>query len=100
MGIACRWGFGLFCPSAMRSIAVNHPRRKQRGFQRNFSMVSGESCPPTPPNMDAIHPHRKQWGILSCFRENALFREMVSEFVPPPWAKLVVVGGDAAYGSQ
>jgi hypothetical protein len=32
--------------------------------------------------------------------ENALFREMVSEFVPPPWAKLVVVGGDAAYGSQ
>jgi transaldolase len=19
--------------------------------------------------MDAIHPHRKQWGILSCFRE-------------------------------
>ena len=32
--------------------------------------------------------------------DNALFREMVSEFVPPPWAKLVVVGGDAAYGSQ
>jgi hypothetical protein len=31
--------------------------------------MSGESCPPTPPNMDAIHPHRKQWGILSCFRE-------------------------------
>ena len=19
--------------------------------------------------MDAIHPHRKQWGILSCFRD-------------------------------
>src|SRR5215217_6795403 len=32
--------------------------------------------------------------------ENALFREMVSAFVPPPWAKLGVVGGDAAYGSQ
>jgi Transposase DDE domain len=32
--------------------------------------------------------------------ENALFREMVGEFGPPPWAKLVVVGGDAAYGSQ
>jgi Transposase DDE domain len=32
--------------------------------------------------------------------ENALFREMVDEFVPPPWAKLVIVGGDAAYGSQ
>jgi hypothetical protein len=32
--------------------------------------------------------------------ENALFREMVSAFVPPPWAPLVVVGGDAAYGSQ
>ena len=31
--------------------------------------MSGESCPPTPPNMDAIHPHRKQWGILSCFRK-------------------------------
>ena len=32
--------------------------------------------------------------------ENALFREMVSEFIPPPWAKLVIVGGDAAYGSK
>jgi Transposase DDE domain len=32
--------------------------------------------------------------------ENALFREMVEEFVPPRWAKLVVVGGDAAYGSK
>jgi hypothetical protein len=32
--------------------------------------------------------------------ENALFREMVGEFVPPGWAKLVVVGGDAAYGSK
>ena len=32
--------------------------------------------------------------------ENALLREMVSAFVPPPWAKLVVVGGDAAYGSR
>ena len=32
--------------------------------------------------------------------ENTLFRAMVGEFVPPPWAKLVVVGGDAAYGSK
>jgi hypothetical protein len=32
--------------------------------------------------------------------ENALFRELVSEFVPPRWAKLVIVGGDAAYGSK
>jgi Transposase DDE domain len=32
--------------------------------------------------------------------ENALFREMVSEFVPSRWAKVVIVGGDAAYGSQ
>lgn len=32
--------------------------------------------------------------------ENALFRGMVAAFVPPCWAKLVVVGGDAAYGSQ
>ena len=32
--------------------------------------------------------------------ENALFREMVGAFVPPRWAKLVIVGGDAAYGSQ
>jgi hypothetical protein len=32
--------------------------------------------------------------------ENALFREMVSECIPPPWAKLVMVGGDAAYGSK
>jgi hypothetical protein len=33
-------------------------------------------------------------------RENVLFREMVGEFVPPSWAKLVMVGGDAAYGSK
>jgi hypothetical protein len=32
--------------------------------------------------------------------ENALFREMVQRFVPPPWATRVVVTGDAAYGSQ
>jgi hypothetical protein len=32
--------------------------------------------------------------------ENALFREMVGRFVPPPWAKRVIVAGDAAYGSQ
>jgi hypothetical protein len=32
--------------------------------------------------------------------ENALFREMVGAFVPPRWAKVVIVGGDAAYGSQ
>jgi ribosomal protein L34 len=32
--------------------------------------------------------------------ENALFREMVRRFVPPPWAKQVIVEGDAAYGSQ
>jgi hypothetical protein len=32
--------------------------------------------------------------------ENALFREMVQRFVPPPWATRVVVEGDAAYGSQ
>src|SRR5919198_467127 len=28
------------------------------------------------------------------------FREMVGAFVPPRWAKLVIVGGDAAYGSK
>src|SRR5262247_22844 len=32
--------------------------------------------------------------------ENALFREMVGRFVPPPWAARVIVEGDAAYGSQ
>jgi len=32
--------------------------------------------------------------------DNALFREMVGEFVPPSWATLVIVGGDAAYGSK
>ena len=32
--------------------------------------------------------------------ENVSFREMVGEFVPPSWAKLVIVGGDAAYGSK
>jgi hypothetical protein len=31
---------------------------------------------------------------------NALCREMVSHFVPPAWAKRVIVEGDAAYGSQ
>ena len=50
-------------------LGVKDPRRKQRGFQRNCSIGLGESCPPTPPNKDAIHPHRKQWGILSWFRE-------------------------------
>jgi hypothetical protein len=32
--------------------------------------------------------------------ENALFREMVRQFVPPAWATRVMVEGDAAYGSQ
>src|SRR4030095_13782245 len=32
--------------------------------------------------------------------ENGLFREMVSAFVPPSWATLVIVGGDAASGSK
>jgi hypothetical protein len=32
--------------------------------------------------------------------ENALFREMVGQFVPPAWAKKVIVEGDAAYGSR
>jgi hypothetical protein len=32
--------------------------------------------------------------------EKALFREMVSEFVPPNWAQLVIVCGDAADGSK
>ena len=32
--------------------------------------------------------------------EHVLFREMVSAFVPPSWAKLIIVGGDAAYGSK
>src|SRR5262249_22157474 len=32
--------------------------------------------------------------------ENALVRAMVGEFVPPRWATLVIVGGEAAYGSK
>jgi hypothetical protein len=32
--------------------------------------------------------------------ENALLRAMVEAFVPPRWATLVIVGGEAAYGSQ
>jgi len=32
--------------------------------------------------------------------EKALCREMVGRFVPPPWAKQVIVEGDAASGSQ
>jgi hypothetical protein len=32
--------------------------------------------------------------------DNGLFRAMVGAFVPPSWAKLVIVGGDAAYGSK
>ena len=32
--------------------------------------------------------------------DNALFREMVREFVPPAWATRVIVEGDAAYGSR
>jgi hypothetical protein len=33
-------------------------------------------------------------------RAHALFREMVGAFVPPSWAKRVIGGGDAAYGSK
>jgi hypothetical protein len=32
--------------------------------------------------------------------ENALFRAMVSDFVPPAWATRIIVTGDAAYGSR
>jgi hypothetical protein len=32
--------------------------------------------------------------------DHALFRDMVSGFTPPVWAKVVIVAGDAAYGSQ
>jgi len=32
--------------------------------------------------------------------EHTLFREMVGDFVPPSWAKLVIGGGDAASGSK
>ena len=32
--------------------------------------------------------------------ENALFRDMLSQFTPPSWAALVLVEGDAAYGSK
>ncbi len=32
--------------------------------------------------------------------DNALFRAMGGDFVPPAWAKRVIVEGDAAYGSQ
>jgi hypothetical protein len=32
--------------------------------------------------------------------EHVVFREMVEAFVPPSWAKLVMVGGDAADGSK
>src|SRR5262245_50867513 len=32
--------------------------------------------------------------------ENALFREMVGRFVPPAWAKRVIVEGDTAYSFQ
>jgi hypothetical protein len=32
--------------------------------------------------------------------ENALFRDMVNGFTPPTWARVVIVEGDAAYGSH
>jgi hypothetical protein len=32
--------------------------------------------------------------------ENELFRERVQAFTPPTWAKVIIVEGDAAYGSQ
>jgi len=32
--------------------------------------------------------------------ENELFRERVKAFTPPTWAKVIIVEGDAAYGSQ
>jgi hypothetical protein len=33
-------------------------------------------------------------------KENDLFRDMVKAFVPPLWARTIVVEGDAGYGSQ
>jgi hypothetical protein len=33
-------------------------------------------------------------------KENDLFRDMVKDFVPPVWARTIVVEGDAGYGSQ
>lgn len=33
-------------------------------------------------------------------KENDLFRDRVKDFVPPVWARTIVVEGDAAYGSQ
>ncbi len=63
------WNWDFAAKPPWSRAPVKHPRRKQRGFHRNCSIELGESCPPTPPNKDAIHPHRKQWGILSCFRE-------------------------------
>ena len=32
--------------------------------------------------------------------ENELFREMIRAFRPPAWAQVIIVEGDAAYGSQ
>ena len=32
--------------------------------------------------------------------DNALFREMGQHFVPPVWAKRMIVEGEAAHGSQ
>lgn len=33
-------------------------------------------------------------------QENDLFRDLVKDFVPPVWARTIVVEGDAGYGSQ
>jgi hypothetical protein len=33
-------------------------------------------------------------------KENALFREMVDQFIPPAWAKVIIVVGDAGFGCK
>ena len=50
------------------NTGVKHPAASSGALKRKLSVIWG-NLSPKPPNKDAIPPHRKQWGILSCFRE-------------------------------
>jgi hypothetical protein len=74
-------------------ISQPHPWFLGRRFVRLMAAWDGDRVPV---GFRLIVPKRH----TNYRSENVLVREMVSAFVPPSWATLVIVGGDAASGSK
>src|SRR2546429_222885 len=78
---------GLCCPTKRASRPSRTPgQRDTEAMQSPGGGGAGGALPQTP-------EQKYRLIYLSA-------REMVDEFIPPSWAKLVIVGGDAAYGSK